>query len=198
MGNEKPSAGELLFTADDLVVRRMRDDPEDYATLARWLSDPRVLEYYEGRDRAMDVEAVIAKYGPRVLGEEEVEPCFVLRGERPIGYVQLYLAPAEVLAHLLDPRDAWAIDLFIGVPELWDQGIGTVLVTAVIVYLFEQRGAATVTIDPRLDNPRAVRVYEKAGFAKLVVLSGHELHEGEWRDCWLMTVDRGRWRQLGG
>lgn len=176
----------------------MRDDPEDYATLSRWLSDPRVLEYIYGRDKPMDVEAVVAKYRPRVLGDEDVEPCLVLRGVNPIGYVQLYLAPPEVLAHLPSSTDAWAIDLFIGEPELWDQGIGTKLVTAVIEYLLEQRGAATVTIDPRVDNPRAVRTYEKAGFAKLVVLPGHELHEGEWRDCWLLTVDGRRTGSVRG
>lgn len=131
----------------------MRDDSEDYATLSRWLSDPRVLEYIYGRDKPMDVEAVVAKYRPRVLGDEDVEPCLVLRGVNPIGYVQLYLAPPEVLARLPSSTDAWAIDLFIGEPELWDQGIGTKLVTAVIEYLLEQRGAATVTIDPEWTIP---------------------------------------------
>lgn len=182
----------LLFMAGDLVVRRIRDHPEDYATLSRWLSDPRLLEYYEGRDHPMDEEGVVAKYRTRMLGDEDVEPCFVLRGGSPIGYVQIYPAPPEVLAHLPSSTDAWAIDLFIGEPELWDQGIGTKLVTAVVEYLFEWRGAVTVTIDPRVDNPRAVRTYEKAGFTKLVVLPRHELHEGEWRDCWLLTVDRRR------
>ncbi len=187
-GIREPAMGEVLFTVDKLVVRRMRDDSEDYGTLARWLSDPRVLEYIYGREKPFDMEAVLAKYRPRVVGEENVEPCLVLRDDSPIAYVQLYPAPPEILAHLSKTRDAWAIDLFIGEPELWDQGIGTRMVAAVIDYLFDDRHAATVTIDPRVDNPRAVRAYEKAGFVKLVVLPAHELHEGPWRDCWLMTI----------
>ena len=47
-----------------------------------------------------------------------------------------------------------------------------------------------VVIDPRVENVRAVRCYEKAGFAKVKVLMEHEMHEGAKRDSWLMEVRR--------
>ena len=179
---------DLLFTTGGLAVRRMSDDPEDYRLLARWLSDPRVLEWVYGRDSPRDYDAVIAKFRPRVLGEDPVEPCIVFWEGRPIGYVQVYTAPEEILAEVDAVRGVWAIDLFIGEPEYWDRGIGTQLVTSVLRWLFDSRDASMVTIDPRLNNPRAVRTYEKAGFRKRTVLQAHELHEGVWHDNWLMTV----------
>jgi GNAT superfamily N-acetyltransferase len=44
-----------------------------------------------------------------------------------------------------------------------------------------------VTIDPETWNTRAIRSYERAGFAKWRFLPRAELHEGEWRDVWLMV-----------
>ena len=48
-------------------------------------------------------------------------------------------------------------------------------------------------IDPHVDNPRAIRAYEKAGFRKQRVLKEHEFHEGRWHDAWLMTIEREDW-----
>jgi tRNA A37 methylthiotransferase MiaB len=39
-----------LIQSGPLAIRVLRDDPEDYTQLTRWLSDPRLPEYYEGRD----------------------------------------------------------------------------------------------------------------------------------------------------
>jgi aminoglycoside 6'-N-acetyltransferase len=44
-----------------------------------------------------------------------------------------------------------------------------------------------VTIDPETWNTRAIRSYEKAGFAKWRFIARAELHEGEMRDAWLMV-----------
>lgn len=33
---------------------------------------------------------------------------------------------------------------------------------------------------------RAIRCYEACGFRKVKRLPAHELHEGQWKDCWLM------------
>lgn len=46
----------LLFEKDDLRIRLLQQ--EDNYFLAKWLSDPAVLEYYEGRDKPFDVKKV--------------------------------------------------------------------------------------------------------------------------------------------
>ena len=173
----------------------MKDDEADYATMARWLTDPRVLEYYEGRDNPYPIERVRRELSPRLLAEEGVTPCFfVLQGE-PVGYTQYYVVrEPERLEYELD-GDAdltgmYGIDQFIGVPELWGTGIGTRGVSLLLRHLFENLGAREVILDPNVDNPRAIRCYEKCGFRKIKLLRAHEVHEGQTGDCWLMSVTR--------
>lgn len=160
----------MLLERGPLRVRGMTLD--DVPLMAGWLSDPRVLEYYEGRDRPHDEAMVQAEYfNPERAG---ITQCIVEYEGQPIGFVQCEPVENEV-----------GMDLFIGEPEYWDQGIGTEVVSAVAGHLFGQ-GAQKVTVDPEAWNTRAIRCYEKAGFRKVRLLPKHELHEGELRDCWLM------------
>jgi acetylornithine deacetylase len=67
--------------------------------------------------------------------------------------------------------------------------VGTTVLSMLVTHLFVECGAERVLIDPRLDNDRAIRSFEKVGFRKRKVLAGCELHEGQARDCWLMELD---------
>lgn len=176
----------MVVVAGEVALRRMRPDAGDYRRMARWLSDPRVLEWYEGRDRPQDERSVAAKWGRRALGEDPVEACIILYRSEPIGYLQFYPVADAADYDLDDATATWAIDLFIGEPPLWGHGIGSQLLRAVVRYLVRERGAARVVIDPRLENRRAIRAYERPGFRRLRVLPAHEFHEGAWRDCLLM------------
>lgn len=169
----------------------MDDTQADYALLARWLTDPRVLQCYEGRDNPFPLERVKEKYAPRVLAEEGVVPCIMQYECQPVGYLQFYVAdPAEY--HFDGRGKVYALDLFIGEPSLWGQGLGTQFVRLLLCYLFETKSADWVILDPHVDNTRAIRAYEKCGFRKIKVLPQHELHEGKQVDCWLMGI---RWDQ---
>ena len=183
----------MLVTDGELTIRLMIDAPGDFEVMARWLSDPRVLEFYEGRDRPFDVAAIEEKYAPRVLGEERVTPCIIERRKTPIGYVQYYPLDGETLAEyeLNENENPFGFDIFIGEPALWDKGLGTRSVLLTVRYLFDI-GAAMVTVDPRVDNKRAVRTYEKAGLKTIKRLPSHEFHEGAWCDNWLMAVSQPR------
>ncbi len=183
---------DTLARSDDVDIRRMRDDEEDYRLMARWLSDERVLEFYEGRDKAFNLETVIEKFSPRALGEDRVVPCFILYGNRPIGYIQYYpVSESEGAEFGLETAEkGYGVDLFIGEPELWGRGIGTRALSALVGYLFGELGSSRVFIDPQASNQRAIRSYEKCGFRKIRLLPKHELHEGEYRDIWLMTMNR--------
>ena len=79
------------------------------------------------------------------------------------------------------------MDLFLGEPERWNQGIGTILIRVMTNRLVKESGASVIVVDPRVDNLRAIHVYEKCGFKKVALLAKHELHEGQYRDCWLMN-----------
>lgn len=201
---ERPRPEGTVASDDLVVVRKMRDDEADYRLLSTWLSDPRVLEYYEGRDNPHDVERIRGKYSPRAQRLEGVVPCIIgawLAGPSkagrepadPIGYIQYYPLSAETFEEYeIDAaRSAFGIDLFIGRPELWGRGLGTRALKLLMDYLFQVEGAELITIDPYLINPRAIRSYEKAGFKKVRILPRHDLHEGVMQDSWLMVRPRG-------
>jgi aminoglycoside 6'-N-acetyltransferase len=167
----------------------MENTADDYSLLARWLTDERVLAFYEGRDNPFPVERVQAKYAPRVLAEEGITACILEYENWPVGYLQFYLA--ERSEYQFDGQGkVYALDLFIGEPDYWGKGFGTQFLILLLRYLFEQKGADWVILDPHFENQRAIRSYEKAGFRKIKILPKHELHEGKWVDCWLMAI---RW-----
>jgi aminoglycoside 6'-N-acetyltransferase len=176
---------------NDVSLRPMRDVADDYAAMGQWLSDDRVLAFYGGDEHRMDAEQARKKYRPRVVGEDPVHPCVIEAEARPVGYLQYYRVEEHWEYELEDQElDTWAIDLFIGEPELWGRGIGTQALGLIIEHLFCGLGAEQIVIDPQMDNERAVRAYEKCGFRKVKLLPEHELHDGEWHDCWLMEIRR--------
>ncbi len=180
-----------FFSEGEFALRRMEDALDDYARVSRWLTDERVLEFYEGRDSPFPLEKVKEKYAPRVLSQEGVTPCIMEYECRPIGYLQFY--PADAEEYQFEGRGkVYALDLFIGEPQDWDRGLGTQFIRLLLCYLFEQIGVDWVLTDPHVDNLRAIRVYEKCGFRKVKILPKHEHHEGKDVDCWLMAV---RWDQ---
>lgn len=171
---------EDLARDGDLSIRLMKDDVRDCEFMAMWLTNPRVLEFYEGRDHPIPLDRIKEKYGPRVLGSEGVTPCLLIYGDSPIGYIQFY--------QVTEAMNTYGIDQFIGEPDLWNRGIGSRAVSLLLRYLFRDKGANKVILDPHVGNLRAIRCYEKCGFRKVRLLPRHELHEGEYRDSWLMEV----------
>ncbi len=185
----------ILIQNGEIALRLMQDEMQDYQLLSKWLTDPTMLEFYEGRDNPSPLSRIVEKYSPRILGQEQLTPCFILYQTQPIGYLQYYPI-TEV------DRESYggygrgensklsALDLFIGEPRYWNQGIGTKALTTALSYLFEHIQADQILIDPLVSNVRAIRCYEKCGFTKVKQLPNHELHEGRYRHSWLMVAER--------
>jgi aminoglycoside 6'-N-acetyltransferase len=173
-----------------VTIRAMENTPDDYALIARWLSDARVLAFYEGRDHPFTLEMVSEDISPKVMGEEGVVPCILEYEQKPVGYLQFYPVEEEGRQEYQwnEGGNPYALDLFIGEPEYWNRGIGTRFIRLLLRYLFDNRAADWVILDPHVDNARAIRTYEKCGFQKIKVLARHEWHEGRYVDCWLMGV----------
>jgi len=179
-----------MSSIEAITIREMTDCAHDYSLLEKWLNNPSVLEYYEGCDRPYTRDMVVAKFRPRVLKLSSTVPCIIQRGDAEIGYIQYTrLAQEDKVGFGFDTvEEIFGMDIFIGETHLWDKGIGSIAVALMLKTLREDQHADRVIIDPHVDNSRAIRCYEKCGFRKLQVLHNYELHEGAYRDCWLMAT----------
>lgn len=178
----------MFIQHDRVAIRELIVD--DKILMAKWLSDPEVLQFYEGRDRPLDLAQVEEDF----YGDADDETrCLIQYDESPIGYVQFYpVGDEERRAYgYSDPSEViYGMDQFIGEPVYWNKGIGTQLVEMVVTYLLAVRKADRIVMDPQTWNERAIRCYEKCGFKKVKLLPKHEWHEGEYRDCWLIEYVR--------
>ncbi|MBK1988628.1 GNAT family N-acetyltransferase [Sphaerospermopsis aphanizomenoides BCCUSP55] len=187
----------MLIIKDEIKIRPMQDNKQDYLLMTKWRSDEEVLKFYGGRDDPYNFKKVIQTYKPRILGKEPLIPCIFAYKNLDIGYLQYYalnqLPPhLREMYSLTETEDVYGIDLFIGETEYWNQGIGTKVLSTAINYVFTQLHAVKIVIDPNVKNPRAIRCYEKCGFVKIKLLPCHDLHEGKYQDCWLMAIDRNK------
>lgn len=177
----------MLFRQGELSVRPLTE--EDAGLLAAWLCDPRVLEFYEGRDHPHDLELVQERF---YREDSETVRNIVSYGNRPIGYIQYYeidREERELYGYAGTQERIFGMDQFIGEPDCWNRGIGTMLIQAMASYLLGEMKADRIVMDPQAWNARALRVYEKCGFKKKKLLPQHEWHEGAYRDCWLIELD---------
>jgi aminoglycoside 6'-N-acetyltransferase len=176
----------MLFQNGRLKVRKL--EHKDKSLLIKWLSDPRVLEFYEGRDNPFDLEKVDKVFYPPE--DDEVKCVFEIDGN-PIGYIQFYVLDDETKKKYgYSGEIVYGTDQFIGEVEYWNKGIGTLLVSSMVRFLTEEKNAEKVVMDPQTRNKRAIRCYGKCGFEKVKILPKNELHEGKYQDCWLMEYHK--------
>ncbi|WP_054949489.1 GNAT family N-acetyltransferase [Numidum massiliense] len=172
---------------NDITVRKLAED--DAHLLVKWLSDPRVLQYYEGRDRPHDLDMVRRHFYDRT---REVTSCVVECDSLAIGYIQYYLI-TEKERQLYGFNDfvgaIYGMDQFIGEVTYWNKGIGTVLVQSMVDFLLTKQKADKIVMDPQTWDTRALHVYEKCGFVRKKLLPEHEWHEGQYRDCWVVVYE---------
>jgi len=155
--------------------------------LTRWLSDPRVYEFYMSADDPRSEDDVRHEF----LAEDFVQRFIVQRNGEPIGYLQFYRwrawpEAAETLGAGTD-EGAFGIDLFIGEPSVIGRGVGTRVVSLACAYLEREHGASAVVLATETTNHRAQRAYEKAGFAKVRRVLDTDTRGGERVWCWLMV-----------
>ncbi|NYF25843.1 GNAT family N-acetyltransferase [Sporosarcina sp. JAI121] len=182
LSRKKPRS--FIINEGDLQVREL--ERVDKVLLSKWLTDPEILWYYEGRDNPFNIEKVEQEFFD---DEENVVRCLVEFSKIPIGYVQFYIVGEEekqVYGYDDSSGNIYGMDQFIGESAYWDIGIGTQLVRAMVTYLTEEKRADRIVMDPQTWNERAIHCYEKCGFEKVKYLPANELHEGEYRDSWLV------------
>ncbi len=110
----------MEFEEGSLRVRPLRGG--DALILCRWLNDPRVLTFYEGRDKPHNIHMVrrrfLSKTDPnQVLGH------LVLWNGSPLGYIQTYFLKEETITgfRYSGRNRVYGMDLFLGEPKRWNQ-----------------------------------------------------------------------------
>jgi aminoglycoside 6'-N-acetyltransferase len=137
-----------VIRGDRTFLRPATDD--DLDLLVGWLADPDVYRWWEGRP--LSREEVADMYTGRK--KPDVEPFVVEADGVPVGYLQCWQGP----------ETSGGIDMFL-VPEARGRGFGHDAARAASRFLLDRRGWTEVTVDPMVDNIRAIRAFERAGFS---------------------------------
>ena len=184
----------VIAAEGDLVVREMRDEPEDYGLLVRWRAEPHVHEWWDPDDPAPTFTEVLEHYGPRVRGEDKTTACIVEVDGRAAGYLQFYrwlpYLEEEPAIDVRADTDTFGIDIHIGEPDLIDQGFGSRAVDLVCRHLEADLGASWIALTTEVTNHRAQRAYEKVGFVKIRQVLDTDTRDGVRTVCWLMERRR--------
>ena len=156
----------------------------DLPDLLRWLHEPEVRQFWGTPEENLDD-----------LREEYIEPdvypawSFVIHLDgRGVGLIQY--------SHRYpDPDYFWdaGIDILIGEPDARGRGAGIEAIRVLLRHLFEEKRLHRVTIDPEAGNPRAVHVYERAGFRLDGVLRHNDRVRDEYVDTQYLTILEDEW-----
>lgn len=150
--------------------------------LCDWLNRPHLQTWW--REEEITIDTVRRKYLPRIAGDAAARPFIALEGAEPIGYIQVYRADAGTLNWWPDDPGfgVLGIDQFLADGARLGQGLGTQMVRAFCDRLlgepefvaltfgeprFLRAPATEIRTDPRPDNARAIRCYEKVGFRRI-------------------------------
>lgn len=150
-----------MLQGERIILRAI--EREDLPNYVQWFNAPVVLEYF-------------GAYLPLSLAQEE-------------GWYEKMLQDSSVCnfavefegQHIggggfgrIDGRHRNAeVGLFVGVPELWDQGLGRDVLETLIRFGFQQLNLHRIYLRVFAENKRGVHMYEKVGFR----------HEGRWRQA---------------
>lgn len=159
---------------------------EDLPLLAEWLSRPHLQEWW--REGEITLDRIREKYLPRIAGDDDAVPFIVREDGIPIGYIQSYRAWSDPDWWPDSPGEGvYGIDQFIADEDRLNRGVGTAFIRQFVGSLMEDPSIVEVRVDPRPDNERAIRCYEKVGFVRvgdMVTADG---------PATLMVLPRWRW-----
>lgn len=141
-----------------ITLRLMEDTMEDYTAMRNWFLEPELKQWVwcdEKDETDVPLERIIEKYGSRVKSLTDVFPYFILRDNEPIGFIQYYLHDDKSIG----------LDMWIGVLKERNNGYGTEALKQMIQIIHQNHPwAKELFIDPEVENVRAIKCYQNAGF----------------------------------
>jgi diamine N-acetyltransferase len=170
-----------MIYGDRIILRAIeREDLPDYV---RWLNDPAVLEYFGSQV-------------PLSLAQEESWYNGMLQDPSSRAFAVEFEGQHIGNAGFgdIDGRNASAeVGLFIGLPEMWDRGLGYDVLETLVRFGFEQMNLHRIYLRVFAGNERAVHVYEKTGFRHEGCWRQSEFRHGRYHDLLWMSILREEW-----
>lgn len=142
-----------------MQVTLRRATPADMPMLLAWDADPDVASSGAARGLEGWQEDLVrdVPWAEELIAEVD---------GAPVGFMELIDAVGEETHYWGDDVEpgAWALDIWIGRPQDRGRGIGAAMMRVALDRCFDTHGASAVLLDPRRDNTRAHRFYERLGF----------------------------------
>ena len=159
----------------------------DLQLLHRWLNDPDVMQYWDGRDHPAPFDRVETRFRKSIEGTDRESQRFMIEvDEKTIGMVQ---------HGRVQPRTRHAqVDLLIGDPAFRAAGYGSDAMRAILEHLFETVRVHRVWLTLRATNVQARRGAEKCGFTQEGVLREHDQLEGKMVDVVVFGMLAREWK----
>lgn len=152
-----------LYVDDDIYLRDIVDNDEEYKRLYSWCLNPSVYEYFE--QRVLSYDEVVNKYKRRV-GNEDVKTLIIVYKNKEIGLVQYEKMDDDdrkKFCILLD--NVVSIDIFIGDNSFYGLGIGSRVVKYIGKYLLSNFDM--VIANAQSNNSNSINMCLKSGFKEL-------------------------------
>lgn len=134
------------FQVNDVLEIRL-STPADANRLLTWTNDPEVYTWWEGRplERKEVEEKYTGKRLPEVIGY------IIEQAKVPVGFIQAW-----------QEDDSRGLDMFLSAAAQ-GQGSGSAVARSLAAHLSE-RGWDNITVDPAVQNEKAIRAWARAGF----------------------------------
>mgnify|MGYP001581120630 CR=1 FL=1 len=152
-------------------------------TYCAWLNDPEVNEFLETRHSTIEE---LRQYIQKQIDDPNSFFVGIFDKNKHTHIGNIKLEP-------IDWQNKKAIfGILIGDKEYWGKGIGTEATLLVVRYAFDTLGLEEIELGVIVHNKRAIRSYEKAGFAHSGIRKQAINHDGVLHDAAVMRMRKPR------
>lgn len=169
------------------TVRLRPVEERDLPHFVRWLADPEVRRWLGAVDSAPTLDEEYEWYEGKRGDPDNILWAIETREGRLIGTIELRVTPHARRAEM---------GIAIQDKTQWGKGFGTDAVRLVLEYVFQELDLNRVELMADEENTRALRCYEKCGFAREGLLRRHRrTAEGRFGNTVVMGLIRQEWKR---
>ena len=163
---------------------------DDLPLLCKWWNDVVVMQEVRATKFRPSLEYMINQMWTvwRNPNPDQYHEFIICRNNSPIGEIGYVFESVE--------EGIVSVDIKIGEPSLWGQGLGTEAMRVFINYLFSQENILHITAQPGEWNRRSIRIFEKLGFVETSreMVAANNYFDGSIGIT--MAIDRGHFKPL--